>query len=78
MSTMTWNRLLSVRIGSTDRELAGVKLDILDRLPVRVLGAVLNDAPADSAYSYYSYYLQGYEHESEEGSPPRRLPVPSS
>jgi hypothetical protein len=58
--------------------LAGVKLDILDRLPVRVLGAVLNDAPADSAYGYYSYYLQGYEHESEEESPPRRLPVPSS
>lgn len=78
MSTMTGNLLLVVRIGSTDRELAGVKLDILDRLPVRVLGAVLNDAPADSAHGYYSYYLQGYEHESEEGSPPRRLPVPSS
>jgi capsular exopolysaccharide synthesis family protein len=78
MSTVAGNLLMVVRIGSTDRELAGVKLDILDRLPVRVLGAVLNDAPADSAYGYYSYYLQGYEHESEEESPPRRLPVPSS
>ena len=79
MSTLTGNLLMVVRIGSTDRELAGVKLDILDRLPVRVLGAVLNDAPSDSAYGYYSYYLQGYEHESEEGSSsPQQLPVPSS
>ena len=61
--------LMVLRLGISDRELAEAKLDVLDRLPVRVLGAILNDARESSAayryYSYYSYYLPGYEHSDE-------------
>jgi succinoglycan biosynthesis transport protein ExoP len=71
LSTLCGNLVLVVRLGATDRQLAGVKLDVLDRLPVRVLGAVLNDAPVRSSYGYYSYYLPGYENEREEGEPAR-------
>jgi hypothetical protein len=39
--------------------MAEAKLKILDRLPVRVIGAVLNDVRAEGAYQYYSY-LSGY------------------
>jgi Mrp family chromosome partitioning ATPase len=47
------------RSGETDRQMAEAKLKLLDRLPVRVLGAVLNDIQADGVYKYYSY-LYGY------------------
>jgi len=56
LATLTGNLLLVLRTGRTDRGLAEAKLDILDRLPVRVLGAILNGID-DSAgvYRYYSY-----------------------
>jgi succinoglycan biosynthesis transport protein ExoP len=56
--------LLVLRSGETDRKLAQAKLDLLDRLPVSVLGAVLNDIPAAGVYRYYSY-LAGYEADEE-------------
>ncbi len=37
--------MLVLRIGSTDRALTEAKLNLLDRLPVRIVGAVLNDVP---------------------------------
>ncbi len=46
----------------SDRELAEAKLDILDRLPVRLLGAVFNDVGKGStndSYRYSIYYLEG-------------------
>ena len=46
------------------RDITGAKLEMLDRLPIRLLGAVLNDVPRGAAYgyyAYYSYYLPGYE-----------------
>ncbi|MGH7613697.1 MAG: GumC family protein [Gemmatimonadales bacterium] len=61
LGTLTGNLLLVLRTGVTDRELAQAKVDLLDRLPVRVLGAVLNDVEAGGAYRYYAYYLAGYE-----------------
>jgi capsular exopolysaccharide synthesis family protein len=61
LGTLTGNLLLVMRTGVTDRELAQAKIDLLDRLPVRVLGAVLNDVEAGGAYRYYAYYLAGYE-----------------
>ncbi len=73
LGTLTGNLLMVLRLGSTDRELAEAKLDVLDRLPVRVLGAVLNDVREGSAYRYYryySYYLPGYEQVSEETGVP--------
>jgi tyrosine-protein kinase Etk/Wzc len=69
LGTVTGNLLVVLRLGMTDRELAEAKLDVLDRLPVRVLGAVLNDVRTREVYRYYSYGLPGYEYkiEPEEG-----------
>jgi hypothetical protein len=57
-----------LRTGSTDGELAEAKLELLDRLPVRVLGAVLNDVPQSRVYRHYSY-LPGYQAEDEGYTP---------
>lgn len=61
LGALTGNLLLVLRMGLTDRELAEAKLDALDRLPVRVLGAVLNDVRSPAAYGRYAYALEGYE-----------------
>ncbi len=60
LGTLTQNLVLVLRTGSTDRQLAESKLDMLDRLPVRVVGAILNDVTRGGAYKYYSY-MGGYE-----------------
>jgi polysaccharide biosynthesis transport protein len=65
LATLTKNMVLVVRTGSTDRSLAESKLDAVDRLPVRVVGAVLNDVAQGGAYRYYSY-VSGYEILDEE------------
>jgi len=69
LGTLTGNLLMILRLGVSDRGLAEAKLDVIDRLPVRVLGAILNDAQEGSTayryYKYYSYYLPGYEHSDE-------------
>ncbi len=73
LGTLTRNLLLVLRTGSTDRALATAKLGMVDRLPIRLLGAVLNGTPADSsAYRYYSY-LPGYQVETEEDDEARQL-----
>ena len=42
--------------------MAQAKLDQLSRLPIRILGAILNDVdPSDGYHYYYSAYLPGYE-----------------
>jgi capsular exopolysaccharide synthesis family protein len=46
--------LIVLRPGVTDRKLAAAKLEIVDRLPIRILGTVLNGVPDDGAYRYYS------------------------
>jgi polysaccharide biosynthesis transport protein len=66
LATLTRNLLLVLRTGTTDRAMAIAKLGMLDRLPVRLLGAILNGTPSDAhAYRYYSY-LPGYQLASEE------------
>lgn len=45
-----------LRLNASDRKLARAKLEMLDRLPVQVLGAVLNDCPMPSQ-NEYSHYL---------------------
>lgn len=72
-----------VRSGSTDRELTMAKLEPLHRLPIRVLGVVLNDFVPDRLSSYYKYYgsyLPDYEAGLEDegeidptGGSPRRI-----
>jgi Mrp family chromosome partitioning ATPase len=65
LGTLTRNLVLVLRTGSTDRALAESKLDVLDRLPVRVVGAILNDVSQNGQYRYYSY-IAGYEVLEEE------------
>ena len=71
LGTLTGSLMLVLRTGVTDRELAGVKLDHLNRLPIRILGAILNDVRPDAVYRYYysSYYLAGYESKDEGKEP---------
>jgi tyrosine-protein kinase Etk/Wzc len=77
LATLTGNVLLVVRTGVTDRKLAEAKLDVLQQLPVRMLGAVLNDARMGGAYQYLAYYMMGYElmDEAEDvgGTPATRM-----
>ena len=65
LGTATGNIVLVLRSGETDRKMAEAKLKLLDKLPVRILGAVLNDiSAADSAYKYY-HYVYGYTADEE-------------
>ena len=65
LGTATGNMLLVLRSGETDRKMAEAKLKLLDKLPVRILGAMLNDiSAADTAYKYY-HYVYGYTADEE-------------
>lgn len=72
LAAATQNMLVVLRTGATDRKMAESKLKLLDRLPVRMLGAVLNDIRAQGEYKYYSY-LYGYT-TSEDDDLPRTSP----
>ena len=78
LGTMTGALLLVLRSGYSNRQLAQANVDVLARLPIRLLGAVLNDVRLGGAYHYYSYYLSGYEVGDEEpnwkGRPVLRAP----
>ncbi|OLC01876.1 MAG: hypothetical protein AUH45_10140 [Gemmatimonadetes bacterium 13_1_40CM_69_22] len=72
LGTMTGSLVLVLRTGVSDRELVEAKLDVLERLPIRILGAVLNDVRPGGAYRSYAYSLSGYDlHDEEE--PPKRI-----
>ncbi len=73
LGTLTSSMLMVLRAGVSDREMAEAKLDVLDRLPVRMLGAVLNDVEPGGTYRYYSYYLEGYEAREEIDGPRSRV-----
>jgi polysaccharide biosynthesis transport protein len=64
LGTTTGNLMIVLRAGYTDREYTEAKLSVLDGLPIRVLGAILNGVSAGGAYRYYSY-LAGYEANDE-------------
>ncbi len=59
LGVATGAMLIVLRTGETDRRLAHSRLEVLDRLPVRVLGTVLNDIGENPQFKYY-YYLEGY------------------
>jgi tyrosine-protein kinase Etk/Wzc len=59
LGTLTGSMLLVLRPGSTNLDLTRTKLAVLDDLPIRVLGAVLNDVRPGGVYGYYGY-LSGY------------------
>lgn len=72
LGAATGSMLVVLRTGNTDRKMAEAKLKLLERLPIRVLGAVLNDIRAQGAYRYYTY-LYGYT-TSEDDEMPRLAP----
>jgi len=84
LGAATGNLVLVLRTGVSDRELAEAKLDMLDRLPIRILGAILNDVQPGAAqryYGYHHYYLEGYETRDEAGEGGRgtaQLPFPQA
>lgn len=59
LGIITGSMLLVLRTGTTNLALARTKLAILDHLPIRLLGVVLNDVQPGGMYRYYSY-LSGY------------------
>jgi tyrosine-protein kinase Etk/Wzc len=56
-----------LRVGQTKRRMAAEKLRVLDRLPVTVIGSVLNGVDFRDGYEYYGY-VPGYEAEDEPGT----------
>lgn len=67
----TGNVILVMRSGSSHKELTKGKLETFLRLPVRILGGVLNDIDETDAsvgyYRHYTYYLPDYVPGSDVG-----------
>jgi polysaccharide biosynthesis transport protein len=60
IATATGSLLVVLRVGSTARRMAGEKLRLFERLPVEIVGAVLNGISFSDGYGYYGY-VPGYE-----------------
>jgi polysaccharide biosynthesis transport protein len=73
LASLVGNMAVVLRTGTTDKQLAHAKLDQVQRLPIRLLGAILNDVDPSKGYDayYYTTYLPDYapipEDEDEEG-----------
>ncbi len=67
------NILIVLRQGMSDRKLAAAKLSVLDRLPIRILGAVINGVPAGGMYRYYE---TDYSHNGGSRNPGGSLATP--
>jgi polysaccharide biosynthesis transport protein len=63
LGAATGNLVIVLRAGETDRKLAQAKLTVLDRMPIRLLGTILNDIGEMPQFKYY-YYLEGYRAEN--------------
>jgi succinoglycan biosynthesis transport protein ExoP len=64
IAAATGGLLVVLRVGETTRRMAAEKLRMFDRLPVDIIGAVLNGIQLNGEYAYYSY-VPGYEAEDE-------------
>lgn len=64
LGTLTGSMILVLRTGASNLDIARMHLTMVGRLPIRVLGVVLNDTAAGGMHGYY--YLAGYG-TSEEG-----------
>ncbi|MEZ4414468.1 MAG: polysaccharide biosynthesis tyrosine autokinase [Gemmatimonadota bacterium] len=71
LGTLTGTLVMILRTGATNRELTLARLGPLARLPVRILGAILNDVQPGGVYRYYTSYLPGYG-ATEEGDESER------
>ena len=47
--------LVVLRVGQTERRMAAAKLLLVRRLPINIMGAVLNAVPPSGEYEYYGY-----------------------
>jgi Mrp family chromosome partitioning ATPase len=65
MSAAAGNLLMVVRIGHTERRLTSAKIAIASRLPINLIGTVLNGVALDGEFKYYGY-TSGYEIREEE------------
>ncbi len=65
LSALTGNMALVIRTGSTEKPLTIAKLEPLARLPIRILGAILNDVELKGPHFRYYSYLPGYEPSAE-------------
>jgi tyrosine-protein kinase Etk/Wzc len=71
ISAALGNMVVVLRVGKTERRLAAAKLLLVDRLPINILGAVLNGVQLRGEFEYYGY-ASGYgysEAESAEAAP---------
>ncbi|HEY2025747.1 MAG TPA: CpsD/CapB family tyrosine-protein kinase, partial [Gemmatimonadaceae bacterium] len=59
IAAATGSLLVVLRIGQTEKRMAAAKMLLVDRLPINILGAVLNAAPTGGEYEYYGY-VSGY------------------
>jgi Mrp family chromosome partitioning ATPase len=67
LATLTRDTLLVVRTDQTRTATLEMNLEMLDRLPVRVLGAVVNDVSEEGGI-YRAYgYVDGYEYAAVPG-----------
>jgi succinoglycan biosynthesis transport protein ExoP len=66
LATLTGNMMMVLRTGTTNRDLTRTKLAMLQDLPIRMLGVVMNDVQPGGVYGYYSYF-SGYG-TTEEGN----------
>jgi tyrosine-protein kinase Etk/Wzc len=55
LGAATVNMLLVFRAGESNRRLAEAKLKLLSRLPIHLLGVVLNDVTIGGDFQYYAY-----------------------
>lgn len=70
LASLAGSMVIVLRTGVTDRDMAGARLGDLARLPIRLLGAILNDVSQTGQYKYYGY-LPGYRAEDEKDEEPR-------
>lgn len=55
LGAATGNMMLVLRAGESNRKLAEAKLKLITRLPIRLLGVVLNDVHMAGDFQYYAY-----------------------
>jgi Mrp family chromosome partitioning ATPase len=65
VSAAAQDMILVLRVGKTERRMASAKLEVMDRLPVRVLGAVLNCVRLHGEFEYYRF-ADGYAVQEED------------
>ena len=59
IATALGSLLVVLRVGRTERRMAAAKLTLADRLPINILGAVLNGVHLHGEFEYYGY-ASGY------------------